>query len=262
MGTPPATFGDRVKVEAERFGRACGAVSMSDALLMRTIYRRRIKPTRVYSRRLRRQIWIRPGTSDWAVMMKVLGRQEYEIPDGPRNPRLIVDAGANIGISVLWFAWRYPSALIIAVEPEPSNLDLLRRNCGDLPRVRIVPAALWSRRSALQIADPDADKWSFSVVERRSADGGTVNATTVPELLEESGRERIDVLKLDIEGAEKELFGPDCEAWLSRVGTLLIELHDGFVPGCSRAFYSAILRRPFRQEINGENIIIHFTPEQ
>jgi FkbM family methyltransferase len=191
--------------------------------------------------------------------MKVLANREYCFETGNDSPAFIVDAGANIGLATLYFAWKYPQAQIAAIEPEPSNLELLRRNCADLPSVRIFPAALWSGRSDLFIADPNSEKWNFSVTESRSA-GPTVPAVTVGDILRECRFEHIDILKLDIEGAEKELFRAGWQEWLPKVRMIMIELHDRFVPGCSQAFYSAILSRPFRQEINGENVLVQFEP--
>jgi hypothetical protein len=70
------------------------------------------------------------------------------------------------------------------------------------------------------------------------------------------GHQRVDILKLDIEGAELELFGPGCEQWLPLVDILIVELHDRFRSGCSRAFYKAITNFNFRQEVRGENLFI------
>jgi hypothetical protein len=87
-----------------------------------------------------------------------------------------------------------------------------------------------------------------------------VPSVTIGDILRESGFDHIDILKLDIEGAEKELFREGWEEWLPKVRMIVIELHDRFVPGCSQSFYSAILKRPFRQEVNGENVLIRFGP--
>ena len=79
-----------------------------------------------------------------------------------------------------------------------------------------------------------------------------------PRTLKSIGGKAIDILKLDVEGAERELFNRGAEDWLGAVGQMIIELHDRFVPGCAYAFYSAIGRYPFVQEIEGKNIFINF----
>jgi hypothetical protein len=72
------------------------------------------------------------------------------------------------------------------------------------------------------------------------------------------GVEHIDILKLDIEGAERELFNLGAEAWLGAVGQIIIELHDRFVPGCAFAFYAKIANYPFVQSVRADNVFINF----
>lgn len=251
------SFLTQTTAEWSAFCRARKVVSPVDAFFLATLFRKRRHAVAVNSKLLRRRVWMRPRSSDWAVFMKVLGNMEYSFDSDNGSPKLIIDAGANIGLATLFFAWKYPGAQIAAIEPETSNLEVLRRNCGDLPSVRVIPAALWSGRSELFISDPNSEKWTFSVTDTPSC-GPTVLSTTIADILRESGSDRIDILKLDIEGAERELFREGWQEWLPKVRTILIELHDRFVPGCSKAFYSAILTRPFRQEILGENVLIRF----
>ena len=58
-------------------------------------------------------------------------------------PRVVVDAGANIGLSTVFFANKFPQAKIVAIEPEPSNFAMLRDNVAPYPNVTPVQAALW-----------------------------------------------------------------------------------------------------------------------
>ena len=83
--------------------------------------------------------------------------------------------------------------------------------------------------------DPRAEKWAFAV-QKDVSGVGTIRGITMNELFDEFGIDRIDLLKLDIEGAEKEVFGSGPTAWLDRVGVIAIELHDCFKPGCSGGF--------------------------
>src|SRR5579863_2728165 len=72
---------------------------------------------------LRHPVRLRPGTSDVEVLWDVFARDTYRIPfRTPRGPSVIVDAGANIGITSIYFSSLYPRARVIAIEPEPSNL--------------------------------------------------------------------------------------------------------------------------------------------
>ncbi len=163
-------------------------------------------------------------------------------------------------MATLYFAHQFPNARIVAIEPETSNFLLLKRNCGGLGNVTLVNAALWPVKRDLVLGDANAEKWMFSVVEadRAALDKPKVQSVTIPEILERIGESHIDLLKIDIEGAEKELFSVEPEGWLREVDILVIELHDRYREGCAQAFYSAVTKYQFSQEVKGENIFIRF----
>jgi hypothetical protein len=97
---------------------------------------------------------------------------------------------------------------------------------------------------------------AFQVQERPEVGPEGVSTVTIRDLLGIAGGTTIDILKVDIECAEQELFGFDGAPWLDDVGTVVIELHDWIREGNGTAFYRAISRYDFRQFIKGENIII------
>jgi FkbM family methyltransferase len=121
-----------------------------------------------------------------------------------------------------------------------------------------IEAALWSKPENVMLADPDSEKWAFAVRASAGNEAG-FRGVTVEGLMQEFAIERIDLLKLDIEGAEKEIFGSGTTCWLDRVEVIAIELHDRYRPGCAQAFYSALHGRNYLQEIRGENIFIRLS---
>jgi FkbM family methyltransferase len=206
---------------------------------------------------------LRCGTSDLPCLEKVFRMQEYKTPF-PIEAKVIVDAGANIGMATLYYSQVYPKAKIIAIEPESSNYKMLVKNCGNLPNVTLIEGALWSRERHLVIQNPNAEKWAYSVAEVRSPSESRaqdVRTVTVPGIMKSLGVDYIDILKIDIEGAEYELFNNGAQTWLGAVRQIVIELHDRFRPGCARSFYSSVGLRPFIQEIAGENTFIKFEDE-
>ncbi|HKO61344.1 MAG TPA: FkbM family methyltransferase [Pyrinomonadaceae bacterium] len=213
----------------------------------------------VNCKELGQQIILRRNTSDTLVAFSILQNREYDFKVD-REPRLIIDAGANIGLSSLFLSRKFPNARIHAIEPETDNFSLLKLNCEGRENIILHKAALWPHAALLSITDPNADKWAFSFEENNGT--GTTPAITIPQIVSLEGCETIDVLKLDIEGAEKFLFSTGVNDWLPLVRTIVIELHDRYVPGCSNAFYSSICNRPFSQEVIGENLIIHFADAQ
>jgi FkbM family methyltransferase len=231
-----------------------------DALRLCTSLRREKRPVEVVCSYLDRNIWLRPATSDLAVFREAFGEREYEVACWNIEPKLIIDAGANIGLTSLYFAARCANARIIALEPEASNVELLRRNTKAVSNITVKAGALWPRKASLSLVDDHAEKWAFSVKEN-SPSVSSVSAFTLPDILAEIGTDCVDLLKLDIEGAEKDLFTSGWQDWLPKVKRIVIELHDRLVPGCSKAFYSAILTRNFRQITNGQNVVIVFQDE-
>jgi FkbM family methyltransferase len=246
---------NRFVKELAKISELARLVSLADAVKLAG--KSRDAPPReisLFLRALNRQVTIRPGTTDLRCFNKIFLRDEYQIPF-ETNPQLIVDAGANIGLASLYFAEKFPQAQIIAIEPESSNYELLLRNCSGMPNVTPLHAALWNRDTSLQIANPNAEKWAFAV--EASLNGASlIKALTIPQILALSGHDTIDILKLDIEGAEHALFSDGCEEWLPRVKMIIIELHDRYKPGTSRAVYSKLCQVPFNQEIRGENVFI------
>jgi FkbM family methyltransferase len=199
-------------------------------------------------------LWVRPGTSDVATFDEVYLGDEYDLPFADFSPRHILDLGANVGYASVYFSNRWPEAAILAVEPAAENVVLLKRNTGAYPRIDVLHAAVWSRPADVAIANPGADANAFRMTE--AADGGPrVRAFTIAQLIAQLGCERLDLLKMDVEGAEAEILRGSAD-WLDRVNVMMIELHDRLVPGCGEALSAALHGRKFRLEIVGQNLAI------
>lgn len=182
---------------------------------------------------------VRLGTSDLETLSRILVRQEYDV-GSPTTPQTIVDAGANIGLASIWYASRYPDAKIVALEPEEGNFEILERNVSAYRNIVPLRRALWCQSGTIALVDPGKSDYSYRVrdVSPAAPQRETVPATTLSELMDEMGIEKVDLLKVDVEGAEKEIF-ETAGGWIDRVGAIVIELHDRFRDGCSRAFYNA-----------------------
>jgi len=169
-------------------------------------------------------LFVRRFESDMNVFSQVFYEHELE-SFLPANPELIIDAGANVGYTTAFYAHRFPETLIVAVEPDARNFEMLVRNCADFSNVRCLHAALWHQEAVARVANPDAPSWSFQVEECSPGEGVTIPARSIEGILAESGRTRINLLKLDIEGAERELFSKNAERWLPNVDAIALEIH-------------------------------------
>ena len=107
----------------------------------------------------------------------------------------------------------------------------------------------------LAIVDTGKGNNSFTVEELSHPTKGSISAISIAEIMAEKNWKTVDVLKLDIEGSEKNVFEKNYESWLPLVKVLIVELHDRMAPGCSEAVFSALAHYNFSKEIKGENHI-------
>jgi FkbM family methyltransferase len=223
---------------------ACGAKGVVPSVLARLI-----SPAReieVRSKEICHPIHLRLRSSDPLLFREIIRGHSYDL-SLQSKPRVIVDAGANIGLASVWFANQYPKARIIAIEPEPDNVRMLRKNTRYYPNISVVAAALWDHATTLAIDYSANSTAGWKVVKA----AGGVPSISIPEVMQCFNLDRIDLLKVDIEGAEKEVFEASSD-WIKSVGTIAIELHDRFKHGCARAVFGAtsnFCRHPDRGEL-------------
>jgi len=188
----------------------------------------------IESPRVRTPVHLRLRTSDVSVYNEVLLSGQYAF-DLPFRVETIVDVGANIGMASLYYVQKYPDARIVAVEAEASNFAMLTRNVRPYPNIFPIHAALWQKDGEIAITAPSSSEALFSKVGFvvNEVEGVPVRAVTMRTLMKEAQIDSIDLLKVDIEGAEKEVFEA-CD-WMGSVRCMAIELHDRFKPGAGAA---------------------------
>jgi len=199
-------------------------------------------------------IFVRVNSSDRHAFDQVFMAQECKLPVECK-PKLIIDGGANVGYASVYYANKYPDAMIVAVEPDMGNFSMLQLNSQPYDNIRTIIGGLWSKCCHLRIINPADSAWAFRVQAGTSADG--IKAITIDDILQESGFEAIDILKLDIEGAEKDVFLNNYGSWLSKVKVIVVELHDYIVPGCSAALEAATSAYGFKRVQNGEKLVLY-----
>jgi len=218
-----------------------------------------IAPVRVAG--LRHPVYLRPWSSDLYVFEQLFVDREYDTPLA--TPTTVLDAGANIGLASVYFANRFPDAKIVAVEPESNNFEMLRTNTKRYPNIRCVRAAVWSHPGRLTIENRDDKSWAFRFSEspvtrgddaNRSADE-TVEAIDIDRLARQWNQGRaFDLVKIDIEGAEKEVFAAGGE-WLDRSRSIVVECHDRLAEGAEKVVAGAMGSRPFSSRRSGEYLV-------
>ena len=138
----------------------------------------------------------------------------------------IIDCGSYIGTSILFFKTQYPNAKILAFEPDNSNFELLNNNIKnwDLKDIEIQNAAIWINNLGVNFI---ADGNMASKIDESNNTAHNENQKTKSVRLKDLLTEKIDFLKIDIEGAEYEVL-VDCESKLSFVENLFIEYHGNY----------------------------------
>lgn len=196
------------------------------------------------------------GTSDMPVFAQIFISQQYSDLKTLEDPSLILDLGANVGFSAAYFLNVFPNARVVAVEPDPDNLAICRENLSKYgSRVLLVPGAVWSRCATLQLlktSHGDGRSWSFEVDEKKPGRPGLqeIQGWDVETLINMTGSESVDLLKVDIERAELSVFGAEnAESWLKRVKNMCIELHGD---DCAQVFFEALRNFDFDLGYSGE----------
>lgn len=152
--------------------------------------------------------WI-PTPSDFTLHWDLAEQERkiYGVGDrGVRPGDVVLDCGANIGVFTR-VALAAGAKLVVAIEPSPENLECLRRNMKsetDAGKVIIYPKGVWDKDEELVMkVDPTNSAANTFVIQRQGlVDSIRLPLTTIDKLVEELKLERVDFIKMDIEGAE------------------------------------------------------------
>lgn len=163
------------------------------------------------------------GPSFAAQFRSIVLDEAYAFPLREGRRPVIVDGGANVGLACRWWLSQWPEATIVALEPDPRIFDLLSANlAGAGPAVDLRRCALAGRQGTASFAQIGADAGRLADDDDVAAQL-SVETLTLSSLLAE--HERIDLVKLDIEGAEVEVLH-EAEPLLGRVDRLFVEYHS------------------------------------
>jgi FkbM family methyltransferase len=180
---------------------------------------------------------IRIGTTDYRVLHEIFFDGEYDdlVRRAPGGIRTIVDLGSNVGFSVRLWQHRFPTATIVAVEPDTDNLALCRVNALAGLRAGEADPIFIQACAAGQAGRVDLDRslgsWGYFMTSTDAlGEGAGVAALTVGQIVARAGLDLpIDLLKCDVEGAEEEIFGVG-GAWLETVRAMVVEVHGDYTP--------------------------------
>ncbi|WP_080237127.1 FkbM family methyltransferase [Spirosoma rigui] len=181
-------------------------------------------------------VTLRKRSSDALVFEQIFINKEYfelidiiqlnEIPVST-----IVDLGANIGLSAVFLHTYFPEASFVCVEPDKENFDILKVNLLGISNIVTYQKAVWSEQKNIYLNRNfrDGKDWSISSSENNSGAYSQVDTITINNILQDNNLNGIDLLKIDVEGAESELFKNLGQVnFLEKTKVIAIEIHDEF----------------------------------
>jgi FkbM family methyltransferase len=183
------------------------------------------------------QLYYRPGSSDpWAIynhLMKPRDRDEYapprEFPVAREAVHTVLDIGANVGVTALYFSQIFPNARIYAFEPAPDNFAVLAKNVANCDRIRAFNFGLGANDATLELYASD-NPVNFGGYSLHAAGSDTsrkvsIQVRSVKSVLQEIAVESVDVIKIDTEGAEWDILTAFPEPVVRSAKYITGELH-------------------------------------
>jgi FkbM family methyltransferase len=201
-------------------------------------------------------IYVRRNTSDLAVLVQVFLERQYDIAlDRLRSlPGAgFIDCGANIGLTSRFFLDALPDRRAVLIEPCPDNLRICRQNLAPYgSSVKVIPGAVWQQDGlSFGLTDTGLLEWGVQcrVNESLLAKEGAARTYTMETLARMLGDDPVGLVKIDIEGGERDLFANGDVSWVRHVKNIAIEIHGD---SCAAAVESGLSNFRFDVENCGE----------
>lgn len=220
------------------------------------LFQRKGKLIKVYLKNSHYPFYIRANTSDYTIFRHIFLIEEYPKLDFDDEETIyLIDAGANIGAATFYYKIKYPKAKVIVIEPDKTNFEMLKLNLSPFSDILFENASLHNISGLnLCIENPTAGNMGFRLKE--SVEKGLIS-TSIDSLLVKYHWDKIDLVKIDIEGSEEQVFSSQFN-WLACTRNLVIELHDHYAPMASTNLIRALSNFEIELKWQGENLICKF----
>jgi FkbM family methyltransferase len=206
----------------------------------------------LWKNRFKNKVIIRKNTTDCWMFRQIFVKKEYDINYGI-VPRLILDLGANVGYASLFFSKKFPNSKIIALEPDKENFKFLKKNTNSYKNILPRFGGIWNKDAYLKLKGTCCGECGYLFEE--TSEPSLIKAYSIETLLNKFAPsfKKIDILKIDIEGSEKELFSSNFNKWLNKTKILILEVHDKIKPGCQESIDKALKNYNYKLKLKGEN---------
>jgi len=206
------------------------------------------------------KIYLKTKSSDIDVFKQIIMDVEYNsvvnIIKRHNIPcTTMLDAGANIGLTSIYFKSQFPNLNIIALEPSDTTFKRLERNISknNLEGVQLLKKGIWGHNTYLSgdTSFGDGQDWAFRLVEASQKENGNFEVVSIFDVINEFKLDYIDFLKIDIEGGEESVFGVESNiGWLRKVRLIAVEIHDDL--DCRNHIETMLLKFGFILSYSGE----------
>jgi FkbM family methyltransferase len=217
-------------------------------------------------------IWLRPIRSDYSIFWQCVIRKQYDLSHFPQTKELIrraeamvaagrvpviIDGGGNVGLSLRTFARDFPFAHVVSVEPDDENMRVLADNAKEVATAKtLVKGGVASRTGYCRVVAQERGSAGLMTEICDESDPGALRTFTIPDLVAEVPGGAPWIVKLDIEGAQDEVFSQNCD-WVGDVDLIILELDDWAFPwsGSSVNFFRALSAHRFDYLLSDELIL-------
>jgi len=195
---------------------------------------------------------------DWVITHFFTPQIEIYSSKYKINVEIIIDLGANIGAETIRFAKMHPKARIFAVEAVKENFNTLVLNTKNNSNIKPIFAAIWDKKANLKLISRSSGSQSWYLRESVQDEDSDIRGVILDEILKENNIFEIDILKVDIEGAEKQLFSISCKQWIHSVKCIIMEAPDTDSPLSLIEIFKVFDEAgfTFNTYISGENLVL------
>lgn len=176
-----------------------------------------------------RPVFIRKDNPVDVAVIKYVFFQKFHLPPTeykmPARP-VILDLGSNIGLTINHLKTVYPESTILGFEMDSDNYALALKNCEGLSNVKIFNNAVWKESSTVMY-DKSNQTDAYRIEDNgKVTSGSAIESITIDDIIKKNNLQQIDFLKMDIEGAEEEIFNSGKLDWLDHVRSMNVEFHE------------------------------------
>jgi FkbM family methyltransferase len=170
---------------------------------------------------LRYPIRVRAGTLDSETIINNIIREEYGHFSPSNEIGWIIDAGGYIGDTSVYFLSRYSNSKVVTLEPLDENFKAAKHNLESYgERSHLIQKGLWGSDTTLSFQGDSTGGYLSEVGSCQ------IECVSIPTLIKKYSIKNISILKMDIEGAEGNVFATDPELWLPITEMIIIEIHS------------------------------------